>query len=164
PPPLDLAVPAAPPLPAPPVPVPPPPPPRPAPRPAPRPDPRPVKAPPVPTAAPPPAAAPPQAAAPVASRISATAAADWRARLVAHLNRFKRYPPAAQMRRQQGVAYVHLILLPDGSVQAVRLQKPSGVELLDEEATALVHRAAPLPPPPEGGRIELIVPIQFTLR
>ncbi|MBN8871707.1 MAG: energy transducer TonB [Rhodospirillales bacterium] len=46
----------------------------------------------------------------------------------------------------------------------MRLQKPSGVELLDEEATALVQRAAPLPPPPEGRRMELVVPIQFMLR
>jgi protein TonB len=96
---------------------------------------------------------------------TAAATADWRARLLAHLNRFKRYPAAAQMRRQQGVAYVRLTLLPNGSVQGVRLQTSAGVESLDEEALALIQRALPLPvPPDDDGRHELVVPIQFTLR
>lgn len=69
------------------------------------------------------------------------------------------------MRRQQGIAYVRLTLMPDGSVRSERLQGSAGVESLDEEALALVRRAQPLPVPPDDeSRHELVVPIQFTLR
>lgn len=107
----------------------------------------------------------PPAAAPAVRPSNAAATADWRARLLAHLGRFKRYPAVAQMRRQQGVAYVRLTLMPNGAVQGVRLQTSSGVESLDEEAVALIHRAQPLPvPPDDDSPHELVVPIQFTLR
>ena len=67
--------------------------------------------PPPPTAAP---AAPAEAPAPAAS--SAAAAANWQSRLLAHLTRFKRYPPAAQMRREQGVALLRFKMTPSGEV------------------------------------------------
>ncbi|MBS0641420.1 MAG: energy transducer TonB [Proteobacteria bacterium] len=89
----------------------------------------------------------------------------WQARLLAHLNRFKRYPPAAQMRRKEGTALVRFRLMPDGSAQAVRLVTASGTDSLDEEATALISRAQPLPRPDDNNQpIELVVPIQFLLR
>lgn len=160
----EIAVPEVPDLPTPPVPVAPPP--RPVARPVPRkpvtvasPQPaRPVQ-PAQPVTMPAPAAAAPPVAAP-----SAQALADWRSRLLAHLNRFKQYPAAALMRRIQGVAYVHLLLMPDGTVRDVRLQTSSGAALLDDEALALIARAVPMPSRPDSGPTELVVPIQFAVR
>jgi periplasmic protein TonB len=178
PPPDEPPPPETPPTPPPPedVPVPPPPPaPKPAviipkrpPKPAVKPPPRPIQPPPSPEAAAtsaPSVTAPQSSAAAQPQAATAAATADWRARLLAHLNRYKRYPAGAQMRHQQGVAYVRLILLPDGSVRGVQLRTSAGIESLDEEAVELVRRAQPLPPPPDiSGAMELVIPIQFTLR
>ena len=84
---------------------------------------------------------------------------------MAHLERFKRYPAAAEMRRQQGTTMVHLTLLPDGRVRGVRLQGSVGSPSLDEEALALVERAQPLPVPPGmAAARDLVLPIRFSLR
>ncbi len=99
---------------------------------------------------------------PPTTAAAASAPVSWQARLLAHLNRFKRYPPDAQMHRRQGTAVVHLRLLPNGSVEAVRLQSTSGTVSLDQEAVELIGRAQPLPvPDAETGATEFAVPIQF---
>jgi periplasmic protein TonB len=115
-----------------------------------------------PRAAAPPATAPPP---PAASAAPGAPPASWQMRLLAHLNRYKRYPPDAQMRRRQGMAVVHLRLMPNGSAERVRLQSSSGTDALDQEAVALIARAQPLPVP-EGGSsaVDIGVPIQFTIR
>lgn len=92
---------------------------------------------------------------------------SWQGKLLAHLERHKRYPAAAQQRRQQGVAYLYFVMDRAGKVLAYRLQRSSGYALLDTEALALLLRAQPLPPPPaEIGRdrIELNVPVEFFIR
>lgn len=114
-------------------------------------------------APPPPAAAAPAAPAPA----SPAAAATWQSRLLAHLTRFKRYPPASQMRREQGVAMLWFRMTPAGEVLAFRLERSSGHALLDEETLALIRRAQPLPAlPPEMPQqpIELVVPLRYELR
>lgn len=71
-------------------------------------------------------------------------------RLVAHLEKHKRYPRGSQLRRQQDVAH--------------RLHKSPGYDALDEETLALLQRAQPLPPPPSelsGETFDLVVPVQF---
>ncbi|WP_029008023.1 energy transducer TonB [Azospirillum halopraeferens] len=133
-----------------------------------------------PRQAPPPPPAPAAPAAPMAP--AATAAApmqsapsnrpsqalpQWRDRLLGHLERHKRYPRAAQMRRQEGVAYVRFTIDRQGTVLSVRLDRTSGHGLLDDETIALVERASPLPAPPQDvgqDRVELVVPVQFYLR
>ena len=158
----ELALPDSPTVPEPPVPVPPP---RPVVRPAPKPPAasRPVVRTTQPAAEAAAAPAPPTPAPPMAQS-SAQATADWRARLLAHLNRFKRYPAMALMRRTQGVAYVHLLLMPDGTARDVRLHASSGAPALDEEALALITRATPMPARPDSGPTELVVPVQFAVR
>ncbi|MBK3731649.1 TonB family protein, partial [Azospirillum brasilense] len=87
--------------------------------------------------------------------------------VLGHLERYKRYPRIAQMRRQQGVPQVAITIDRQGRVVSVRLHKGSGFEALDEETIALVERASPLPaPPPEVAqdRMELVVPVQYFLR
>lgn len=118
---------------------------------------------PVPTRAEP--AAPPPAARPAPAAPSAAAIQSWQMQLVAHLNRYKRYPAAAQMQRKEGVVTVRFRLMPDGSAQAVQLIRSSGTALLDEEALALISRAVPLPRPDSmNGPIDIAVPVQFRLR
>lgn len=161
------------------------PPPKPKPKPKPRrkPTPRPVREmPPAPEPPPPrpsaPATTAPQAA-PVRSEVAAApvvgapspstanAIQAWQSVLLGHLERHKRYPRAAQWRRQQGVAHVRFTMNRAGRVLGVRLERSSGFEALDQETLDLIRRAQPLPkPPPEvaGESLELVVPVQFFIR
>ncbi len=89
------------------------------------------------------------------------------AKVMAWLQDHKRYPKSAERRRQQGVAQVAFTLLPDGQVSGIRLVAGSGYDLLDQEALALLTRAAPLPAFPPGlapQPMALTLPVAFTLR
>ena len=98
----------------------------------------------------------------------AKALQSWQKQIVALLERNKRYPAAAQARRQQGVAQVSFSLDRQGRVVESRLMRSSGATLLDEEALALIRRAQPFPPWParelRGEKVELTVPIRFNLK
>lgn len=116
-------------------------------------------------AAPPAAAATPLPAA--AAPSNSNAVPSWQGALLAKLERLKRYPSAAQFRRQQGVAYVRVSMDRRGNVVSATIDKSSGVDALDAETVALIHRAAPLPPPPPevaGDPVVLVVPVQFFLK
>lgn len=92
---------------------------------------------------------------------------SWQGALRAHLERHKRYPAAAQFRRQQGAPVVRFIMDRQGKVLSAQLERGCGYSALDDEALALLQRAQPLPAPPlevPGERIEMRVPVQFFLR
>jgi protein TonB len=94
-------------------------------------------------------------------------AADYTARLLAWLQRHKRYPREAMTRRDQGTALLYFEIGPRGQVLSYRLRRSSGHEALDQEALALIRRAQPLPAPPpnlNGSRLRLVVPVRFSLR
>jgi protein TonB len=98
---------------------------------------------------------------------SGAGAADYFGLLQAWLERHKRYPRRARLRHQEGVVLLRFVILEDGRVGEFALVEGSGHELLDEEARQLVRRAAPLPAiPPEvaARRLELVVPVRFSLR
>lgn len=110
--------------------------------------------------------APPSRPAPPAASAS-SAAQTWQGRLLAHLERRKRYPAEARARRLQGVAYVRFTMDRQGQVLSAALEHSSGHAALDREALALLQRAQPLPPPPAetpGERITLTVPVEFFTR
>jgi protein TonB len=90
----------------------------------------------------------------------------WKSQLAAALERNKRYPPAAQARREQGVAKVFFSLDRQGRLIASRLVESSGAAALDAEALAILKRAQPFPLPPAelGPRVDLTVPIRFHLK
>ena len=91
----------------------------------------------------------------------------WEVQVLERLEKFKRYPRRAQLRQQQGVVYLRFKIGRRGEVLSHELARPSGIDLLDEEAMTLVDRAGPFPPPPpELGKdsIELVVPVRFILR
>jgi periplasmic protein TonB len=117
--------------------------------------------------APPVAAPAPVAAAPAPSTAPSRVSPSWQGRVLSHLERYKRYPRAAQARRQEGVAQVRFTIDREGRVLAASLDSSAGHTLLDEETLEMVRRASPLPPPPgemTQERIELVVPVQFFLK
>jgi protein TonB len=117
-----------------------------------------------PTEVPAPATPSPQAA---TAAPAAQAQATWEGALVAHLARFKRFPPAAQRRGEQGIVLMHVTMTRAGMVVAMTVVRKSGYADLDEEAKAWMSRAQPLPAaPPEvtAQQPEIVVPLRFTLR
>lgn len=77
-------------------------------------------------------------------------------RLRQHLHRFRRDLPVGA---EAGGAEVALVVQADGHVSDLRLARGSRSSVLDEEAVALVLRAQPLPLPPDGEALRLVVPI-----
>lgn len=110
-----------------------------------------------PAAPPSPPSAPAQAPAAEMSR--------WQGLLMAHLERHKRYPRDAWMRRQEGITAIRFVMDSSGRVLSAVIERPSGVESLDRETLALLERAQPMPRPPGGAgdRIDLVVPVHFQL-
>ena len=90
--------------------------------------------------------------------------ARWRARLIAHLERRKRYPSEARRQRRQGTAHVRFRIDRAGNVLSVRLVRSSGHAVLDREVVAMVRRASPVPAPPPGANRTITAPVRFRLR
>lgn len=102
------------------------------------------------------------AAAGAGAASSAAAAASWRSELIAHLNRYKRFPSGAG---SGGVATIAFTINRSGQVTGSRLLRSSGDSVLDAEAVALPRRASPVPAPPPGtggSSVGLAVPIRFS--
>jgi protein TonB len=77
------------------------------------------------------------------------------------------YPPEAQSRHEQGVVLLGFTLDRNGHVLAHNIARSSGYADLDNEVMAMIVRAQPLPPFPASmtqPRIDLTVPIRFSLR
>lgn len=103
------------------------------------------------------AAAPPSVAAPVEAAQSVTvdqgtgvsrqrARLTWQRELMAHLDRFKRYPGERLQRNAEII--VDLTMDRTGRVVSTSVSKSSGHAAFDEAAVAMVQRASPLPAPP----------------
>lgn len=110
---------------------------------------------------------PPAPPAPPKPAMTAETQAAFAAKLFAHLNRFKRYPTAARLRHEEGVVSLRFRMDRAGQVLAFAIAKSSGAKALDEEALSLLGRAQPLPAIPtefRDERLELIVPVEFSLR
>lgn len=83
--------------------------------------------------------------------------------VAAQIRRNLQFPPDARSRGVQGSATVSFGVSGSGSVTSVRLMRGTGVASLDAEATAVVRRASPFPPPPGGRPQNFTVPIGFRL-
>ncbi|CAN7615965.1 TonB family protein [Bosea sp. LjRoot90] len=107
------------------------------------------------------AAAPTSAAQGSASQPTVSTA-SWRGSLIAHLNRYKRFPGGAS----PGTVQVAFAIDRSGNVLSSRVVGSSGDSALDAEAAAMIRRASPVPAPPAGvgggGAISLSVPIRFS--
>jgi TonB family protein len=89
---------------------------------------------------------------------------NYRGIVAAHLARYKQFPADARSHGDQGVASVTFTLSGSGSVTSARLARSSGIASLDREVTAMVRRASPFPPPPDGRSASFTVPISFRVR
>lgn len=91
----------------------------------------------------------------------------WEGLVLGALNKVKRYPREAAMRRRQGVPYIRFIMDREGRVLSSGIERSSGFRPLDDEAVSLPKRAQPLPKPPaevKGETIELVVPVEFFMK
>ena len=88
---------------------------------------------------------------------------NWESRVLAHIDRHKRYPRMIGSRRPEGTVFVVFTLDRQGGVTNPRIERSSGNAALDNEAIATVRRAAPLPPVPDDRQapVETSVPIEF---
>ena len=94
-------------------------------------------------------------------------AASWETSLVKHLQRFKRYPAQAQARGEEGVVLLSFTIDRTGHVLDRHIARSSGHSELDAEVIAMIERAQPLPPFPPAmteDKLDLTVPIRFSLR
>jgi protein TonB len=110
--------------------------------------------------------APKSVAAPTANRLSNDARPNWEGLILAHLERFRRYPARARATRQQGTVIVRFKLNREGMVVSSALVRKSGFYDLDQAALETLGRAQPLPAIPPGlpDEIEISVPVEFYLR
>ncbi|MBY8823334.1 energy transducer TonB [Sphingomonas colocasiae] len=107
----------------------------------------------------------PQTGAP--SNSNSRAEQSWEAKVLAALERRKRYPDAAQSAGQEDVVQVRIVMDRSGRVINSQIRRSRGFSLLDGEVAALVRRASPLPKPPQevtGEQIALLVPVEFFMK
>lgn len=111
-------------------------------------------------------AAPKSVAAPMAPRLSNDVSPAWEGLILAHLERFRRYPARARAARQEGVVTVRFKVNRAGMVLSSTIVKKSGSFDLDRAALDTLRRAQPLPPIPDNmpDEVELSVPVEYYLR
>lgn len=104
--------------------------------------------------------------APPANHASSNAEATWEALLLAHLEKYRRYPAAARARREQGVAHVTFRMDRQGRLLSAAIARSSGSAALDRAALETLRRAQPLPAIPDDkpDPLELSVPVEFFVR
>lgn len=109
--------------------------------------------------------APPAIAAPAASRLSNDARPSWEGLLLAHLEKFRRYPAQARANGVQGTVHIRFTMTRMGRVLKANIVRKSGDTALDREALATLLRAQPLPALPRDrpDLLDISVPIQFSL-
>jgi protein TonB len=91
----------------------------------------------------------------------------WEGRILAKLERNKRYPAEAQSSGQEDVVLVRMVLDRHGRLLSSAVAKSRGLFLLDREVLQLTQRSSPFPPPPDsvaGEQIHLVVPVEFFLK
>lgn len=101
--------------------------------------------------------------APPARQAASNQKATWVALLLAHLEKYRRYPAAARARRHEGVAYVTFRMNRAGTVLSADIVRSSGSAMLDRAALDTLRRAQPLPKIPDDrpDTLELSVPVEF---
>ena len=91
----------------------------------------------------------------------------WQTSLVRHLEQYKRYPSEAQSRGEEGVVLLSFSVDRTGHVLERHVVQSSGYPALDDEVMAMIERAQPLPPFPPTmteAKLDLTVPIRFSLK
>lgn len=105
--------------------------------------------------------------APTAAAVRSASVVSWKRKIAMHLQRNKRYPAAAQAKREHGIARVTFLIDRLGRVVSSSLIQSSGSAALDRETLDLLQRAQPLPIPPNdvpGTQFSFNVPVRFDLK
>lgn len=94
-----------------------------------------------------------------------TEVAAYRARLQAHLARYRIYPAAARTEGKEGIVTLRFIMTANGQVTDAWIEASSGEVVIDQEALDAISRAQPLPPPPSGwpDRLDIGLSVSFHL-
>lgn len=100
-----------------------------------------------------------QAAAMSGETVSAGEQASWQREVRSRIVRAKRFP--AEAHGSTGVAVVRVTITASGGASGIRLVASSGNPAFDAEAVAVMSRASPYPPPPDGRPSTLTVPLSF---
>ena len=109
-------------------------------------------------------AAPNEATPPAAApKDGATAGlAEWRLQLVDRIDRAKTFPAGGYCR--EGLVRISFLIDRSGNLLSSEIAESSNIPAFDVEALAILKRAHPFPPPPEGvggAFVTLSVPIRF---
>ncbi|VVN74806.1 energy transducer TonB [Pseudomonas fluorescens] len=122
-----------------------------------------------PSDAPPTPAPTEKSAAPAPGPTAAQKAAkeSWQGTLLAHLQKYKKYPAGAQARGKEGLNRLRFVVDAEGNVLSFELVGRSGNADLDRATLEMIRRAQPLPKPPadmlSNGSIEIVAPFVYSL-
>lgn len=105
--------------------------------------------------------------APGPSPAQLAAKASWQGTLLAHLQKYKKYPQSAQSRGKEGLNRLRFVVDGEGNVLSFELVGRSGNADLDRATLDMIRRAQPLPKPPadmlNNGSIEIVAPFVYSL-
>jgi protein TonB len=90
--------------------------------------------------------------------------AIWAKSVTDHVGRYYFYPRRAAHEHATGVVFVHLVIRRSGRLDVLEVGTSSGNETLDQAATNMVRKAAPLPRIPDHMHAEWVdaqLPIDF---
>jgi protein TonB len=91
----------------------------------------------------------------------------WQSALVAHIERFKRYPAEARARGIQGTVQVAFTIDHEGRLLTSRIMRSSGDRALDQETLDVLARAQPMPQPPDrvpDAQLFFAIPVRFSMK
>ena len=95
------------------------------------------------------------------------AKASWEGTLLAHLQKYKKYPQSAQQRGKEGMNRLRFVVDAEGNVLSYELVGRSGNADLDRATLEMIRRAQPLPKPPadmlKGGSVEIVAPFVYNI-
>lgn len=87
--------------------------------------------------------------------------------MLAHLQKYKKYPPSAQARGKEGINRLRFVVDAEGNVLSFELVGASGTADLDRATLDMIRRAQPLPKPPadmlKNGSIEIVAPFVYSI-
>jgi TonB family protein len=93
---------------------------------------------------------------------AAVGLADWRLQMVDRIDRAKTFPADGYCR--EGLVKISFLIDRSGNLLSSEIAESSNIPAFDVEALAILKRAHPFPPPPEGvggAFVTLSVPIRF---
>jgi periplasmic protein TonB len=91
---------------------------------------------------------------------------DYLNRLRRWLAKYKKYPPEAFKKKQEGSVMVAFTIARDGTVLAAEIERSSGFPLIDQATLDMLQRASPVPPVPAhytGERLSIAIPVRFSI-